>query len=139
MPEVTIKLTKPDGKFTRLLLDLHDTPLAKAVVAALQQLGLEALQVKWSGNGFYIVLGEGFTMPDMEGVETDCEFVQGDVLVYPELRKLVVAYGDVKMYDGSVDLDCYRVGGVTKDHLEDLLFVGNDIQRYGLRTVGVVD
>ncbi len=139
MPEVTIELTKPSGMSgTRLSLKLNDTPLADVVVAALQQPNLEALQVCWSGNGLYIVLGDGLTIPDMEGAEMVSEFVRGDVLVYPEGNELVLAYGHVEMFEGSVELDCYQVGRVAELDLDDLVAVGNNIHREGARVVRVV-
>ena len=136
---LNLVLTKPSGEATHLLLDLDDTPLAEAVVTALQQPGLEALQVHWSGDGFYILLGDNFTMSAMDKeTGTASNFERGDVLFYKgEQGQLTLAYDDVRMSDGNDPLNCYHIGRVSESSLDDLEKVGDSIARDGVRVVTV--
>ncbi len=139
MPKFTLELARPSGMSdTRLFLELDDTPLAKAVVAALRQPDLEALQVIWSGNGFSIALGDGLTIPDMKGAEVASEFERGAVAVYAEENKLIVAYDHVETYEGDNALECYPIGRVAEPDLDGLKSVGDSIHRDGVRVVKVV-
>ena len=138
--EITLILAKPMVEASGFTLKLDDTPLAEAAVAALRQPGLEALQVRWSGYAFYILLGDGFTMPDLEAsYETLDEFERGEVLVYvdPEGKgEIVVAYGDLKMFSGDEALECHLIGKVAESELDALEEVGKSIHR-DVRTVSV--
>lgn len=132
-------LTKSGVGTTSLILELKDSQLVEAVIAALKLGPLEALQVRWSGNGFVILLGDSFTMPSMDKeTETASNFKRGDVLCYKvEQGELIFAYGDVGVFDGDVPLYCYQIGRVTESSLGDLEKVGNSIHRDGVRVVNV--
>ena len=138
MPKVNLLLNKPEtgGETSRFSLELGNTPLAEAVVAALQQPDLEALQDRWSGEVFYIMLGESFVMPDVEeGTETQTEFILGDVFFCN--GRLNIAYGFMEMYDGKIYPDGILIGRVTESELSYLENVGNSIHRRGVREVSL--
>lgn len=59
-------------------------------------------------------------------------------MVYPEGNELVLAYGHMEMFEGSDELDCYQIGRVTELDLDDLVAVGSNIHREGVRVVRVV-
>lgn len=134
---LNLVLNKPGVGTTSLILELKDSQLVDAVIAALKLGPLEALQVRWSGNGFVILLGDSFTMPAMDE-ETASNFERGDVLFYQvEQGEIILAYGGVAVFDGDVPLYCYQIGRVVESSLDDLEMVGNSIHRDGVRVVSV--
>ena len=136
MPTVTLGLAKmPIGPEIPLTLELDDSRLATAVISALGTVQA-AIQVRWSGEAFFIPFRKDFPMPeDIGELEQRHELGRGMVAFNRDLLELLVAYGDhVKVYEpGTGALNCYIIGKVAESDHEKLADVGNSIWRQGER------
>ncbi len=123
----------PGGHGLRQLhVKFEDSPLAEAVRNALDVGDHEALQVRWSGEGFYIHLTE-FERPEDAQVNCDThELDVGQVVFHPQLKELIFAYGPMFLRHKGDILDCHVIGQVTGVSLPD---IGFDIHRRGRHMV----
>jgi len=141
MPIVNLKLFGREGT-TYLTLELDDSPMAAAVIDALETTSRETLQARLSGACFCTRLGDDFTAPEgMEGDEKRAELKKGEVAYNTKFHELVVVYGDWALfYDHEVRYpsECWILGKVMESNLDELVEVGNSIWRRGERKARII-
>lgn len=140
LKDLTLEIATGDIRFPRLHLELEDSPLAKAVAAALERDDLMALQTRWSGEAIFVALGGDFTVPDGVGEAKTSTFQLGAVGFSEKSGKFFIAYGQVGWWDNEEEDDsvCHLIGRVVDDDLETLQTLGQEMWESSRRKVTVV-
>ncbi len=137
MTQRTLEFGKPfGGGVVSLTVEFDDSPLAEAIIEELTARDHQAMQLRWSGHGFFIGLPGEMRLPDEVERRVSTEHLKlGQVAFNVRLREICVPYGDVLFQDRIRPLPCVVFGSIPEEARNGLVELGNSIHRDGFRIV----